>query len=436
MATSDNGHGSPTVTRRSASQVSPENPRDPRTQKPRERSFLWLYGLIFLLVLGGIVALVIVRKHAQSTQLDQTTQAMATPTVLVVKPQPGSGEVHLVLPGTVQAFMQSSVYAQISGYIKSWNVDIGTPVKAGQLLATIEAPVVEQNLFQVQANLGQAQANLGLAQTTAARYNNLLATHAVSQQDVDNQNANVEVMAANVKAAVAGVQGIQHQLAFRQVTAPFDGVVTARRVDVGDLVTAGGGTSTAAGTTVAGTTPAAGSSTELYQVSQTEVLRIYVTVPEQYSTEVVPGVAATINLASNPNDSVPGTLVRTSKAIDPSSLTLLAEIDVDNGSGKLLPGGYAQVHFDLKDPNPPMLIPGNALIFRAQGTQVGVVDGDGKVTIHDIKIGRDFGTKLEVVDGLTADDQVIVNPSDSLTDGQKVKVKHQDEPAAEANPRS
>jgi membrane fusion protein (multidrug efflux system) len=429
MATFENGYGGQTTARQPA-RLAGSDPQDPRGLPPAEgkrRSFLWLYGLIFLLVLAGIVAFVLIRKNAQSAQLGQTTQEMAVPTVLVVKPQPGSGESHLVLPGAVQAYMQSSVYAQISGYIKSWNVDIGAPVKAGELMATIEAPVVEQNLLQVQANLGQSQANLALAQTTAARYNNLLASHAVSQQDVDNQNANVAVMQANVRAAQAGVSSIQNQLAFRQVTAPFDGVVTARRVDVGDLVTAGGGTPSSAGTAVAGTTPAAGGSTELFQVAQTNILRVYVTVPEQYSVDVVPGVKASINLASNPNESVPGTLVRTSKSIDPSSLTLLAEIDVDNPSGKLFPGGYAQVHFDLKDPHPPLLIPGNSLIFRAQGTQVGVVDANGKVAIHDIKIGRDFGTKLEVLDGIGVDDQVIVNPSDSITDGQQVKVKKQDE---------
>jgi multidrug efflux pump subunit AcrA (membrane-fusion protein) len=399
-------------------------PRQP--EPPKRRSHTWLYLILFLLVLAGIFVFVTIRKSGQSTELKKQTQQMAVPTVLVVHPEAGSGEVHLVLPGAVQAYMESAVYAQISGYIKSWRVDIGAPVKQGELLAEIEAPVVEQNLQQVQANLGQAQANLALAKATAARYDGLLASHAVSQQDVDNQNANVQVMEANVAAAQAGVSSIQHALAFKQVVAPFDGVITARRVDVGDLVTSGGGTSSAGGTSVAGTTPQSGSSTELFSVAQTTTLRIYVTVPERYSTEVVPGVKATINLASNPNENVPGTLVRTSESIDPSSLTLLAEVDVDNRGGKLLPGGYAQVHFDIKEENPPLLIPGNSLIFRAQGTQVGVVGPDNKVIVKDIKVGRDFGTKLEVLDGIGKDDQVIVNPSDSLTNGLQVQVKQQD----------
>ena len=429
----NNGRGAQTTARERSASAGPAA-TDPLTRGARPdgkkkggHGAFWLYLILLLVVLGGIVAFVIIRKNRQSTQLSKTTQEMATATVLVVKPEPGSKEIHLVLPGSVQALMESSVYAQISGYIKAWHTDIGAPVKSGQSLAEIEAPVIEQNLFQVQANLGQAEANLALAKITAARYNDLLAKHAVSQQDADNQNANVQVMQANVAAAQAGVSSIQHQLAFRQVVAPFDGVVTARRVDVGDLVTAGGGTSTSSGTAVAGTTPASGGSTELFRVAQTNILRVYVTVPEHDAGAVVPGVKATITLASSPNANVPGTLVRTAKAIDPSSLTLLAEVDIENAAGKLLPGGYAQVHFDLPDPHPPLLIPGNALLFRAQGTQVGVVGGDDKVKIKDIKIGRDFGTKLEVVDGLDKDDQVIVNPSDSLTDGQQVKIKKQDE---------
>jgi multidrug efflux pump subunit AcrA (membrane-fusion protein) len=435
MAPSDNGHGSPSTTRTPADRAAYGAPPDPRAPQPKQRRshLLWNWAIIIIVILGCVFAYKMVNKSQQSKELNQATQQMAVPTVLVVHPEPGSGDVHLVLPGAVQAYMESSVFAQISGYIKSWAFDIGAQVKQGQQLAEIEAPVIEQQLMQAQGTLGQAQANLALAKTTAARYDGLLASHAVAQQDVDNQNANVQVQVANVAAAQAGVSSIQHALDFKQVVAPFDGVVTARRVDVGDLVTAGGGTSSSSGSAVAGTTPASGGSTELFRVAQVQTLRVYVSVPENYSGEVTPGVTATVNLASNPNQSVPGTLVRTSKSIDPSSLTLLAEVDVNNADGKLLPGGYAQVHFDLKDSHPPMLIPGNALIFRAQGTQVGVVGQDNTVQIKDIKIGRDFGTRLEVVDGLQASDQVIVNPSDSLTNGIKVQVKQQEKPAT---PRS
>jgi RND family efflux transporter MFP subunit len=348
---------------------------------------------------------------------------MAVSTVLVVHPERGATDVHLVLPGTVQAEMESSVYAQVSGYIKRWLVDIGAPVKEGELLAEIETPVTDQQLSQAQAAMAQAQANLNLAKTTAARYNDLLKTNAVSEQDVDTQNAGVAVQEANLAAAQANVRALEQTEAFKEVKAPFDGVITARKIDVGDLVTASG-----SGTASQGNAPSQNGapSQELFRVAQTKTLRVYVNIPENYSDEIVPGITATLDLASSPTQKVTGKLVRTSQSIDPTSLTLLAEVDVQNPDGKLLPGGYAQVHFDITTDHPPLVIPGNTLIFRAQGTQVGIVDPNtGKVHLQDIKIGRDFGTKLEVVDGLKETDSVILNPSDSLTDGANVQVKTQ-----------
>jgi multidrug efflux pump subunit AcrA (membrane-fusion protein) len=326
----------------------------------------------------------------------------------------------------VQAEMESSVYAQVSGYIKRWLVDIGAPVKEGELLAEIETPVTDQQLMQAQAAMAQAQANLNLAQTTAARYNDLLKTNAVSKEDVDTQNAGVAVQEANLAAAQANVRALEQTEAFKEVKAPFDGVITARKIDVGDLVTA-----TGSGTAAQGNAPSQNGtpSQELFRVAQTKTLRVYVNIPENYSDEIVPGISATLDLASSPNQKVTGKLARTSQSIDPNSLTLLAEVDVPNPDGKLLPGGYAQVHFDITTNHPPLVIPGNALIFRAQGTQVGVVDTDtNTVHLKDIKIGRDFGTKLEVVDGLQEDDSVILNPSDSLIDGAKVQVKTESQP--------
>jgi multidrug efflux pump subunit AcrA (membrane-fusion protein) len=395
----------------------------PAPLRKGKRSFFWLYALLFLLVLGGAVFFVFFQRSHAQTALESTTRQMAISTVLVVHPERGATDVHIVLPGTVQAEMESSVYAQVSGYIKRWLVDIGTPVKEGQLLAEIETPVTDQQLIQAQAATAQAQANLNLAKTTAARYNDLLKTNAVSAEDADTQNAGVAVQEANLAAAQANVRALEQTEAFKEVKAPFDGVITARKIDIGDLVTASG-----SGTAVQGSAPSqsATPSQELFRIAQTKTLRVYVNIPENYSDETVPGISATLDLASSPNQKVTGKLVRTSQAIDPNSLTLLAEVDVPNADGKLLPGGYVQVHFDITTDHPPLVIPGNALIFRAQGTQVGIVDAaTDTVHLQDIKIGRDFGTKLEVVDGLKEDDSVILNPSDSLTDGAKVQVTTQ-----------
>lgn len=416
----NNGHGSPDTNR---IMVEKKSIVRPAPMKKRKQSFFWLYALSFLLILGGAAFYVFSQRGQAQMALASATKEMAISTVLVVHPERGATDIHLVLPGTVQAEMESSVYAQVSGYIKRWLVDIGASVKEGQLLAEIETPVTDQQLMQAQAAMAQAQANLNLAKTTAARYNDLLKTNAVSQEDADTQNASVAVQEANLDATQANVRGLEQTEAFKEVKAPFDGIVTARKIDVGDLVAASG-----SGTATQGSAPSqsATPSQELFRVAQTKMLRVYVNIPENYSAEIVPGISATLDMASSPNQKVTGKLARTSQSIDPNSLTLLAEVDVPNPDGKLLPGGYAQVHFDITTTHPPLVIPGNTLIFRAQGTQVGIVNTDTN-TVHlvDIKIGRDFGTKLEVVDGLKESDSIILNPSDSLADGAKVQVNTQ-----------
>lgn len=395
-----------------------------RTHAPKgkgKRSFLWLGFVLFLAVMACVVAFVLYRRGHAQAELNSSTQQMAVSSVLVVHPERGNPQVHLVLPGTVSAWMESSVYAQVSGYVKRWMVDIGGTVKEGDLLAEIETPVTDQQLKQAQESVKQAEANLNLVKVTADRYNLLLQTHAVSQQDVDNQNAGVKVQEANLSAAQAFESGIEKTEAFKEVRAPFDGVVTARRIDVGDLVSATGQT---ASTNPNGSGPAQTGTPnqELFRIAQTKTLRIYVNVPEHYADEIIPGITATLEFASAPSRTVSGKLARTADAIDPASLTLLSEVDVDNADGTLLPGGYAQVHFDIVTAHPPLVIPGNTLIFRSQGPQVGLVDDSNTVHLQNIKIGRDLGTKLEVVDGLKEGDSVILNPSDSLADGQKVQV--------------
>jgi multidrug efflux pump subunit AcrA (membrane-fusion protein) len=408
-----------------------QNPvrRNPAPRKKKQGSPLWLWFILFLVVLAAIIVFVLIRKHQAQSALQSSTQQMAVPTVLVVHPQRGDSEIHVTLPGTVDPLIESAVYAQVSGYIKRWLVDIGGSVKQGQLLAEIDTPVTDQSLLQAAQSVNQAQANLNLAKVTADRYNALLASHAVAQEDVDTQNANVKVQEANLSAAQAFEGGIQKTEAFKEVRAPFDGVVTARQIDVGDYVSATGQTSTATSTN--GPSQTGTPNQELFRVAQTKTLRVYVNVPESYADEIVPGISATLILASNPNNPATGKLVRTADAIDPTSLTLLSEVDVDNPDGKLLPGGYAQVHFDIVTSHPPLVIPGNTLIFRAQGPQVGIVDDSNTVHLQKITIARDLGTKLEISDGLKEDDSVIVNPSDSLTDGQKVNI---DKPAQPQKP--
>ena len=414
-----NGNGSPSSTRT----MTRPTDQGRQTPAPREEksSHVWLWLILFVVVLAAIVAYVLWNRHKTQENLNQTTQAMAVPTVLIAHPQRGDAEIHLTLPGTVTALMESSVYAQVSGYIKRWLVDIGGQVKAGQLLAEIDTPVTDQQLKQAAESVKQAQANLDLAKSTAARYNDLLQKNAVSQQDTDTQNSSVKVQSANLDAAIAFQSGIQKTEEFKQVKAPFDGVITARQIDVGDFVSATGQTATTE-TNGGGPTQVGAPNQELFRIAQTKILRVYVNVPEAYADETVPGTTATMELASSPNRTVTGKLVRTADSIDPNTLTLLCEVDVDNPDGKLLPGGYAQVHFDILTDHPPMVIPGNSLIFRAQGTQVGIVDQSNKVHLQDIKIGRDLGTKLEVIDGLKESDSVIVNPSDSLANGQEVRI--------------
>ncbi len=395
----------------------------PPAKKPGH-SF-WPVVIGVLVVLAIVVGLVMWHKSAAAASLASTTQEMAEPTVLAVHQQRGDPHIHITLPGTVYSLVESSVYAQVSGYIKKWYFDIGAHVRTGQVLADIDTPVTDQQLLQAQQGVNQAQANLNLAKVTASRYNDLYGTRAVSQQDVDNQNANVKVQEANVSAAQAFVSGIEKTEAFKQVVTPIDGVITARRVDIGDFVTATGQTNTPNTTNAPVQTGTPNQA--LFRVADTKTLRVYVNVPEFYASETVPGINATLELASNPNTPVKGRLVRTADAIDPASLTLLTEVDVDNADGKLLPGGYAQVHFDIVTKHPPMVIPGNSMIFRSAGPQVGVVDDSGIVHLRDITIGRDLGMNLEVTKGIDEGDLVIINPSDSLADGQKVHVTMKDQ---------
>lgn len=394
-----------------------------RAPAPPKGGFPWVWVItpLVIVVLFVLVAVILTVRNRQAAAVAANTDKMAIPTVLVVKPKVGDREVHLTLPGTVSGLVESSVYAQVSGYIKEWKFDIGARVKANDILAEIDTPVTDQQLLQAQQSVKQAEANLALAKVTAARYDDLLKTNAVSQQDVDNFDAQEKVQEANLSAAQAFERGIEKTEAFKLVRAPFDGIITRRRVDVGDYVSSSNPTATTAAGPV-GPAQTGTPNQELFRVAQTKVLRVYVNVPEQFAGETRPGVKAQVILASSPDQPATGTIARTADAIDPSSLTLLTEVDVDNADGKLFPGGYAQVRFDIVLHHPPLVVPSNTLIFRQAGPQLGLVDGDGIVHLSKIVIGRDLGTQLDITSGLQLDDQVILNPSDSLSEGQKVNV--------------
>jgi RND family efflux transporter MFP subunit len=312
----------------------------------------------------------------------------------------------IILPGNVEPYITSPIFARTNGYLKKWYADIGAQVKQGQLLAVIDTPEVDQQLEQSLSNLNTARANLALAEITKNRYQGLIKTNAVSQQDVDNAVGTYNANRAIVEASQANVKQLQALQSFEKVYAPFDGVITARNTDIGDLINAGSNSNTR---------------TDMFHIAQPGKLRVYVNVPEEYSQGMRVGITAGLSLAEFPGRRFQGKLVRTADAINMTTRTLLIEIDVDNPTGTLLTGSYAEVHISVPASTSTFLLPVNTLIFRSQGLQVGVVR-DGKVVLSPITPGHDFGDEIEVVTGLKSNDQVILNPPDSVVSGQEVEV--------------
>ncbi len=367
----------------------------------------WLLALAMALFVAAILIFGIRSRVKAEANLRTVTAQMAVPSVSVVAPKQTAPAQEIILPGNIQAFISSPIYARTDGYLKKWYFDIGAHVKAGQLLATIQTPEVDQQLAQARSNLATAKANLELAQITKDRYQGLLTKHAVAQQDVDNAVGTYNANKAIVDADMANVQRYEALVSFEKVYAPFDGVIAARNTDIGDLINSGSSTAPR---------------TNLFDFVQPGTLRVYVNVPEEYSRGVIPGQTATgIVLAEFPGETFPGKLVRTANAINMTTRTLLAEIDVDNPKGTLLTGSYAEVHLKIPGQGSTFLIPVNTLIFRSSKVQVGVVR-DGKVVLTDVTPGHDFGAEIEIVAGLKADDQVVVNPPDSLVTGQQVQI--------------
>jgi len=363
------------------------------------------YALIAVAVAVIFAVWGIASRLIARNALEHEAASAAIVTVATTHPLQGPAADDLVLPGTVQAFYEAPIYARTSGYLRDWKTDIGTTVTKGQMLAVIDAPEVDQELRQAQADLATAQANYELARTTNERWRGLLATQSVSQQDADQRAGDAAAKAAARQSAAANLARLEQLESFKRVLAPFDGVVTQRNTDIGALINAG-------------TSPG----NALFRVADTHRLRIYVSVPQPYTSGMQPGVEARLEFADRPGKSYTATVASTARALDASSRTLQVELQIDNASGELLPGSYAQVHFNLTAGVRTLRVPVNAVLFRSQGLVVAQLDAQHKVHLKTITQGRDFGTELEVISGLSPADTLVLNPPDSISEGQVVRV--------------
>lgn len=374
-----------------------------------------ILGLALVLLVAGIVIYRGISTRVRAAaDVKADTRELAVPTVSVTQPMRSAPQEEIILPGNVQAYIEAPIYARTSGYLKRWYVDIGGRVKNGQLLAEIDTPELDQQLQQARADLATAKANYDLAQTTATRYELLLKSDSVAKQDVDNAVGDAHAKKAMVDSAADNVKRLEQLQSFEKVYAPFDGVLTARQTDIGQLIAPGGGSGGNGGTTK-----------ELFRVAAIHTLRVYVNVPQINSPSAVPGVQAYLTMPQFPGKRFPGKLVRTAEAIEQSSRTLLTEVDVVNPTGEILPGAYAEVHLKLPSPTTTVIIPVTSLIFRSQGLHVGVLR-QGRAVMVPITLGRDFGTEIEVVSGLDGSEAVITNPPDSLVDGEEVRISTSD----------
>jgi RND family efflux transporter MFP subunit len=365
---------------------------------------LALIVLAILLVAGGFS---VVRRFTERGALAKETERLAVPTVGVTKPGIEPAADQLVLPAQLQAYVESAIYARTNGYLLRWDRDIGSHVKKGELLAEIDTPEIDQELLQAKAAQQQTVAQLQLAKSTAERWANLRKTDSVSQQEADQQASAYSQALANNAAAEANVRRLQQLESFKHIYAPISGVITRRNTDVGALITAGSATQ----------------GKELFDLAQVDPLRVFVSVPQTNAPSIRAGLPAYIELREYPGQKFSGKVVRTADSIDPATRTLLTEIDVPNHDGRLLPGSYAELHFAVPVQITRMSVPVNALIFRPEGPRVAVVGANHKVRLKAIIIGRDFGTKVEILGGLDPNDQIVLNPADSLQDGQEVNIK-------------
>lgn len=380
--------------------LKPAEPPSPR--KRRGYLVAVVLGVVFLV--AAIVGLI--SRFSDRRALAKETEQLAVTTVAVIHPKVEPPQQELTLPSSLQAYIESPIYARTNGYLIKWYKDIGSRVQKGERLADIETPEIDQELQQARAARDQSAAQVEIAKTSAKRWENLQKMDAVAQQETDERTNAYAQAQANLAAATANVHRLEELESFKHVYAPFSGVLTKRNVDIGALINAGN----------------TGSNQQLFNIARIDPIRVYVSVPEIYAPSVRPGVHASIEVTSLNGQRFTGSVVRNAESIDPSTRTLLTEIDVPNPKGELLPGAYAQVHFDLKVQAVRLSVPVNALMFRAEGTRAAVVDANGKVHLQPVVIGRDFGLDVEILGGLQPSDSIVLNPSDSLEEGQQVSV--------------
>jgi RND family efflux transporter MFP subunit len=380
------------------------------------RTYLWL-------ALGALAALALAvqgiwSRHSAHATLEREAAQASRPSVSVLQPMRADATQNLVLPGNVQAFADTPIYARTNGYVRAWHVDIGAQVKRGQLLAEIDTPEVDDQLHQARADLNNAQANYALAKSTAERWTQMLQTKSVSKQETDEKLGDLLAKKAQHDAASFNVARLEKLQSFKRILAPYDGLITARNINVGALVDAGS---------------AGGPAKELFHLAQADRMRVYVNVPQSYAQQVKAGQRATLRLPELPGKRFAGTVARTAGAIDPAQRTLLTEVDFDNPSGELLPGAYAEVQFALTSVQGGWMLPGNALLFRPEGVRVAIVDGDGRARLRPVTLGTDYGQRVGIASGLTGDERVIASPPDSIVDGQPVRVVGPDAGAPHAS---
>src|ERR1700682_4917365 len=402
-----------TTQQKETQQWRPDNnrPHDPGAAPPGPARIL-VGAARLVLITAGVVTFL--NRKSESDALAKETEAVSVPTVAVVQPQVEPGNDELVLPGNLQAFEESPIFARTNGYLLRWYKDIGSKIRKGELLAAIDTPEIDQELSQARASREQVRSAMGLAKISAERWANLRKSDSVSQQEADQQASGYQQAQANLAAADANVRRLEQLESFKNVYAPFSGVLTRRNVDPGVLINSGAGLT----------------GKELFDIARVDPIRVYVSVPQAYAPNMKAGMKATVTLQEFPGQKFTGTVARTADAIDPATRTLNTEVDVPNKDGKLLPGSFGQVHFATGSSVQRITIPVNAMLFRAEGPQVAVVDKDSKVELRPITIGRDFGATLEILGGLEVSDQIIINPSDSLEEGQKVHVATPNQGAA------